>query len=61
LKNDTKSIPLLSIISEIGIGRDAFYSHLKVIKECKLIDVEHKEWVMGNGDAEANEYKFIGL
>lgn len=61
LKNDTKSIPLLSIISEIGIGRDAFYSHLKVIKERKLIDVEHKEWVMGSGDVEANEYKFIGM
>lgn len=61
LKNDTKSIPLLSIISEIGMSRDSFYNHLKVLKDCGLVKVKHKDWVMGRGESEANEYRFMGL
>lgn len=60
-KDNTRSIPLLRIISEVGIGKDAFYKHLETIKKHKLIEVEHKPWVMGDGEAEANEYRFIGV
>lgn len=60
-KDNTRSIPLLRIISEIGIGKDAFYKHLEIIKEYELVEVEHKPWVMGDGEAESNEYRFLGV
>lgn len=59
-KGNTKSIPLLRIINDIGIGKDAFYSHLKVIKDRKLLSVNHKEWA-NDGEGESNEYCFIGV
>lgn len=60
LHESTKAIPLLNIISEIGIGKDAFYSHLKNIKNHHMLSVTHKEWV-NDGEGESNEYKFIGI
>lgn len=59
-KENTKSIPLLQIINNIGIGKDAFYSHLEVIKDRKLLSVNHKEWA-NDGEGESNEYCFIGV
>lgn len=62
LNNNMKSIPLLSIVSEIGISKDAFYSHLNIMKDRKLLNVNHKEWVMGDeGSGESNDYQFLGV
>lgn len=61
LENNTKKIPLLKIVNEVGIGRDAFYNHLNKIKDLKLVDVSHKGWVMDSDKAEVNEYRFLGM
>ncbi len=63
LNNNTKSIPLLRIISEIGMSKDSFYTHLKFIESKGLIKIAHKDWVMDSemDNYEANDYKFIGL
>lgn len=59
-KSNTKSISLIQIINEIGMGKDAFYAHLKIMKDNNILSVIHKEWVNG-GKGESNEYSFIGI
>lgn len=59
-KSNTKSISLIQIINEIGMGKDAFYAHLKIMKDNSILSVIHKEWVNG-GKGESNEYSFIGI
>lgn len=59
-KSNTKSMSLMQIINEIGIGKDAFYAHLKIMKDNNILSVIHKEWVNG-GEGESNEYSFIGI
>lgn len=63
LKNNTSQIGLNIIVSQLGIGKDAFYSHLGTIKENKFVEVNHKGWVMGKtlDSLEANEYCFKGI
>src|SRR5690606_2429898 len=57
---NTKSIPLLQITSDIGIGKESFYYHLKIIKDKRMLPVNHKGWI-SNGRGEPNEYRFIGI
>lgn len=59
-KKNTKSIPLLQITSDIGIGKESFYHHLKIIKDKGMLAVNHKGWI-SNGRGEPNEYRFIGI
>lgn len=59
-KKNTKSIPLLQITSDIGIGKESFYYHLKIIKDKGMLAVNHKGWI-SNGRGEPNEYRFIGI
>lgn len=59
-KSNTKSMSLMQIINEIGISKDAFYTHLKIMKDNSILSVIHKEWVNG-GEGESNEYSFIGI
>lgn len=59
-KNNTKSISLMQIINEIGISKDSFYAHLKIMKDSKILSVIHKEWA-NDGEGESNEYSFIGV
>lgn len=65
LKDNTKAIALSYIVQELGISRDTFYNHLKVLKEKRFMEVNHKNWIMGNTNAvdtiEANEYCFKGV
>lgn len=62
-KNKMKSLALNVISFELGIGNDAFYSHLKKLKDLGFIDVTHKGWVMGKdvNHLESNEYYFKGI
>jgi hypothetical protein len=61
-KGSTRSIPLKFIQADLGIGRDAFYGHIDILKENKFIEVNHKGWVMGSeSELEGNEYRFKGL
>lgn len=62
-KFNLKSMALYKIVGEIGIGKDCFYSHLKILKDKNYISVIHKNWSLkGNsGEAEANEYYFKGV
>jgi hypothetical protein len=62
-KDHMKPIGLNTIISELGIGKDAFYSHLQKLKDLGFIDVNHKGWVMGKEieSLESNEYYFKGI
>lgn len=59
-KKNTKSISLLQITSDIGIGKESFYYHLKTIKDKGMLEVNHKGWI-SNGRGEPNEYRFIGI
>jgi hypothetical protein len=63
LKDDMKAIGLHIITLHLGIGKDAFYSHLKTLKDNRFIEVTHKGWVNGvEADSlEANEYYFKGV
>lgn len=60
LKDNMKAIALNYIVCELGIGKDAFYTHLKILKDNRLMEVNHKNWVM-SGEAESNEYYFKGF
>jgi predicted DNA-binding transcriptional regulator len=61
-KGDMRAISLNHIQNDLGIGRDAFYGHLDVLKSNGLIDVIHKGWVMGSqSELEGNEYCFKGV
>ncbi|AYP68234.1 transcriptional regulator [Bacillus phage vB_BcoS-136] len=62
-KSNSKPIPLNNIISEIGIGKDAFYNHLENLKNKKYVNVLHKGWKIKNESeiADANEYHFMGI
>lgn len=59
-KSNTKLISLMQIINEIGISKDSFYAHLKIMKDNKILSVIHKEWI-NDGGGESNEYSFIGI
>lgn len=59
-KSNTKLISLMQIINEIGISKDSFYAHLKIMKDNKILSVIHKEWI-NDGEGESNEYSFIGI
>lgn len=62
-RNDSNSISLNVITSQLGIGFDALYSHLDKIKEEKFIHVSHKGWrTKREGDVrlESNIYTFKG-
>lgn len=62
LKNNTKSISLNSITFLLGISRDSFYQHLKVLKDGNHLQVIHKSWIMNSKDEfDSNEYRFIGI
>lgn len=61
-KDNTKSLGLNRMIAELNISKDAFYSHLKKLKEVKFIEVNHKNWMMGDSESfESNEYRFNGF
>lgn len=61
-KNNTRQIPLATIVSELGVGKDAFYNHTKILKDKLLIDVIHKGFTFGAvEDDQANEYTFLGV
>lgn len=62
-KDNMKSIALNTIVSELGVGKDAFYAHLQTLKDNKFIDVCHKKWTMGAvaDSLESNEYYFKGV
>jgi len=63
-ENNVRAIALYKISLEMGIGRDAFYRHLNVLKSRGNIEVNHKGWIMPNDKTEgmeANEYKFKGV
>lgn len=65
LKDNSKEIALYKIIANMGIGKDAFYSHLKNLKDKNLIEVNHKSFKMvgdkHDSSIEANEYIFKGV
>lgn len=65
LKDNTKSIALYKIVAELGIGRDAFYTHLEKLKERGFVKVIHKGWRIAgekhDSSIEANEYHFKGI
>jgi len=62
LKHDMNAIGLNYIVNELGIGKDAFYGHLEVLKKNRFLEVNHKGWVMGSSsELESNEYYFIGV
>lgn len=61
LKDDSKGIALNIIVSTLGIGKDAFYEHLNVLKGKGAIDVIHKGWTPNGKSAESNEYFFKGV
>lgn len=65
LKDNTKSIALYKIVAELGIGRDAFYTHLEKLKERGFVKVVHKGWRIAgekhDSSIEANEYHFKGI
>ena len=61
-ESDSKAIGLHKIISNLGISKDAFYSHLDKLKLMGFVEVTHKGWVMGaNKELEANTYHFKGV
>lgn len=63
-KDNMRSIPLSVIISELGISRDAFYTHLEKLKDKGYMKVVHKGWRMPNQKYEymdANDYYFVGV
>lgn len=59
-KNNKRSLSLSEITNEIGIGKDAFFSHLKIAENKNMIFVNHKGWFNGVS-GEKNEYQFIGV
>lgn len=65
LRNNMKSLALYKIVSEIGVSRDTFYTHLNILKKKGYIHVSHKGWrVAGeehDSNIEANEYYFKGI
>lgn len=61
-KDNTRQISLNFITFELGIGKDALYSHLDILESSHLIEVNHKGWTMHKTErTEANEYCFIGI
>lgn len=63
LKGNKKSIPLNLILSEMGIGVNAFYTHLEKLKDKGYIDVIHRSWRAPNEKCkymDSNEYYFKG-
>lgn len=65
LPKNTKDLALYKICLEIGIGSDAFYSHLDLLEKKGYVDSIRKGWrVAGDGfdsKIEANEYIFKGI
>lgn len=62
-KDNMNQISLNIIVSDVGVKKDAYYSHLDKIKEKDFVDVVHKGWQVGKEDdeVEANEYYFKGI
>lgn len=63
LEGDSRALKLKFISNELGIGFDAFYAHLEVLKRIGFLEVEHIGWVMGYVEVglEGNEYHFNGI
>lgn len=61
-RNNSNSISLNVITSQLGVGFDALYSHLNKIKEKNYVDVNHKGWrARGDSRLESNVYTFKGI
>lgn len=59
---NTWTMPLRDIFSELKIGKDAFYNHVKVLEDNGMLSINHKGWRDGNkGEAESNDYTFLGI
>lgn len=60
-KYNTKSIRLKTIISSLGISKDAFYIHLETLKGKEYLSVNHRGWVAkSDSQLDSNEYCFKG-
>jgi len=64
-KNNAKEIALYKIIGDVGFSKDSFYSRLDDLKSKRMIEVNHKPFLMykkeGENVGDANEYIFKGV
>lgn len=61
---NTNSIGLNTITLQLGISKDAFYSHLKLLEKRNYFDVAHKGWKTKTDEdeqLESNVYTFRGV